>query len=348
MTTPSALVKASTVNAASATKKLLSGKGKAILFATVILFAVSPVIAPGSLQSAPVLSMLPFAAVLAIAAIGQTLVIQQRGLDLSVPGMIALAAVLVTGLPQNNGWPLWAGIVAAVIVPGMVGGLNGYLVARFQIMPLVVTLGTNTVLLGTVFSIANGTPAGASAALNQWTLERTLGVPNTAAVALVVVLLAALVTQRSTVGWRLTAVGVSERTASAIGIRVPKYQIFAYGFAGLCYGAAGTLLAGYIKTPALFLGDSYLLPTVAAVVLGGTALTGGLISVISTGIAALFLTQLSQILRAVGWPDSSQLIAQSVVLITVVLAREFVPVAIRAVKASQRRSRSREPAGAAA
>ena len=296
-----------------------------IWLATVLLFAASPVVSAGSLDKASLLSMLPFAAVLAIAAAGQTLVVQQRGLDLSVPGMIALGAVLCTNLPQVHGWNLVAAVLAAVAATAFVGFLNGVLVTWFGVTALVATLGMNTLLLGTVFSIANGTPSGATDTLNQFALDRTLGVPNTVLIAVAVVAVAGVVTHRSVVGRRLTAVGVSERAAAAVGVRVRTYQILAYTFAGLCYGAAGVLLAGYTKTPPLFLGDSYLLPTVAAVVLGGTALTGGLASVVSTGVAALFLTQLGQLLRTLGWSDSQQLITQAGVLMFVVLARVLAP-----------------------
>jgi ribose transport system permease protein len=317
---------------ALATRRLLSGNSWAIWLATGLLFAVSPLVAPGSLGTAPILSMLPFAAVLAIAAAGQTLVVQQRGLDLSVPGVIALAAALVTGLPQNHGWSLWSAVLVAVLACGIAGVVNGLIITVLGVMPLVATLGMNALLLGTVFSFTSGTPAGAPDALNQFALHRTLGIPNTLLVALAIVLAAAVVTQRSIIGRRLTAVGVSDRAAKALGVRVGVYQVTAYGFAGLCYGAAGVLLAGYTKTPALFLGDSYLLPTVAAVVLGGTALTGGIASVVCTGVAALFLTQLGQLLRALGWTDAVQLVAQSIVLLIVIVAREVLPMAYGAWK----------------
>ena len=98
------------VQGLSLIKRVLSGGSGTIWVATIALFLISPLVAPGSLAAAPVLGMLPFAAVLAIAAAGQTLVVQQRGLDLSVPGMMAFGAVLVTGLPQNLGWPLWAAV----------------------------------------------------------------------------------------------------------------------------------------------------------------------------------------------------------------------------------------------
>jgi ribose transport system permease protein len=307
-------------------KRLLSGGSGAIWIATIVLFVASPLVAPGSLDAAPVLGMLPFAAVLAIAAAGQTLVVQQRGLDLSVPGMMAFGAVLVTGLPQYFGWPVGAAVVAGIALPGVAGLINGVLVTRFGVMPLVVTLGMNAVLLGTVFGLSSGTPAGAAASLHGFAGSQTLGVPNALLVAIIVLVISGFITQRSVVGRRLTAVGVSERAATVLGIRVNTYQTLAYGFAGVAYGAAAVLYAGYVSTPPLFFGDSYLLPTVAAVVLGGTALTGGRASIISTGIAALFLTQLGQLLRAVGWPEPLQLIAQSGVLVAVVLLRELVPV----------------------
>jgi ribose transport system permease protein len=153
-----------------------------------------------------------------------------------------------------------------------------------------------------------------------------LGVPNALIVAVVVVVLAGFITQRSVIGRRLTAVGVSERAAAALGVRVNVYQMLAYAFAGSLYGIAAVLYTGYVTTPPLFFGDNYLLPTVAAVVLGGTALTGGRAAIASSGVAALFLTQLGQLLRALGWAEPLQLITQAGVLILVVLLREIVPV----------------------
>jgi ribose transport system permease protein len=306
-------------------RRLLTGGPGTIVVATALLFALSPLVAPGSLGSAPLLSMLPFAAVLAIAAAGQTLVVQQRGLDLSVPGMLALGAVFCTALPQQHGWTLAAAVVAGVVGPAAIGGVTGVLVTRFGVIPLIATLGMNAVLLGVVFAVADGTPAGAAGSLNQFALDRTLGIPNTVLVALVVVGVAGVVIGRSTAGHRLTAVGVSPLAAEVVGVRVRRYQLLAYASAGACYGVAGVLLAGYTKTPPLFLGDSYLLPTVAAVVLGGTALSGGVASVVASGVAALFLTQLGQLLRALGWSDSRQLMAQAAVLLLVVLARAVLP-----------------------
>ncbi|MBK5237761.1 MAG: ABC transporter permease [Actinomycetales bacterium] len=306
-------------------RKVLSGGSSAIWVATLVLFVVSPLVAPASLNYASVVGMLPFAAVLAIAAVGQTLIVQQRGLDLSVPGMMAFGAALVSGLTQWYGWPVWLAIIAAIVFPAIAGLINGIVVTRFGVMPLVATLGMNAILLGTVFAISSGTPAGSPQVLADFTKGKVGIIPNALIVAVVVVVVAGFIAQRSIVGRRLTSVGVSEKAAAAVGMRVNLYQTMAYAFAGAAYGIAAILYTGYVTTPPLFYGDSYLLPTVAAVVLGGTALTGGRAALIATGVAALFLTQLGQLLRAVGWPEPLQLIAQAFVLLAVVLARELVP-----------------------
>ena len=310
-------------------RRALAGRSSTIWIATVALFVISPLVAPGSIGGPALLSMLPFAAVLAIAAAGQTLVIQQRGLDLSVPGQMAFAAVLATALPVSAGLPVWFAVALGLALPGATGLIVGLVVTKTKTMPLVVTLGTNAVLYGFVLSISSGTPTAASKGLSSFALAKSAGVPNTVLIALLLLLVVGFITQRSIIGKRLTAVGVSERAARALGLRVDLYQVIAYGFAGLCYGAGGVLLAGYTQNSALFLGDSYLLPTVAAVVLAGTALTGGLASVVSAGVAALFLTQLDQLLLSMGWPESTQLTVQALVLILVVLVREAVPLLSR-------------------
>jgi ribose transport system permease protein len=331
---------ASAMKMESMWRRVLGGGQAPIWIATVVLFAVSPLVAPGSLKASALLSMLPFAAVLAIAAVGQMLVIQQRGLDLSVPGMMAFGAGLVTGLSQWYGWPVWASIAGAIIFPAIAGLISGIIVTRFGVMPLVVTLGMNAILLGTVFALSNGTPAGAPQEIADFTKGSVGIVPNAVIIAVVVIVVGGFIAQRSIVGRKLTAVGVSERAASAVGFRVTLYQTMAYALAGAAFGIAAILYAGYVTTPPLFYGDKYLLPTITAVVLGGTALTGGRAALISTGVAALFLTQLGQLLRAVGWQESFQLIAQAAVLLIVILARAIVPMVARSIKARREATES--------
>jgi len=311
-------------------RRWLTESTSSIIIATLALFAVGPLVAPGSLSRAALAGMLPFAAVLAIVAVGQTLVIQQRGFDLSVPGMVSLGAVMVTNIPHDDASRLWLGIIGATLVPAFFGLASGLVITRLGAPSLIVTLSMNALLYGFVLRITDGTPIGATANLNQFTLEKMFGIPNTVVLALLLIGAIAVVSNRALVGWKLLAMGVSPAAARVLGLRVATYETLAYAVAAALYGIAGALLAGYVQTPNIFIGDTYLVPSIAAVVLGGTALTGGRASVVASAVAALFLTQLNQIVLAAGLPTSTQLIVQSLAIVVVVTLRQ---VAVRSLDA---------------
>jgi len=316
-------------------QRLLSGSWVPIVVATIVLFLVSPLVAPGSLGPT-LLTMLPIAGVLALVSAGQTLVVQQRGLDMSIPGMVALAASLSTALPSFYGWPLWLGVLFGIVMPGVVGLVNGAIITYLRVMPIVVTLGMNSVLLGVVFFVNSGTPAGSPDELNRFAILNIFGfIPSIFLIAAVVVVIAGIASRKTIPGRRLGYVGVSLPASAALGIRVNRYAMLAYALAGVAYGIGGVLYAGFVKTPPLFPGDQFLLPSVAAVVLGGTALTGGVASIVATGVGALFLQQLTQLLRSLGWQDAPQYIAMAAVLIAVVLIRELVPQLWRWIRSRQ-------------
>jgi ribose transport system permease protein len=287
------------------------GRFSAIWAATAVLFAVSPFIAADSLSHAAIFSMLPFAAILALVAVGQTLVVQQRGLDLSIPGAISLGALIVTKFPNQADALVPAGILLTLFVGGFVGLVNGLTVALFGVAPFVATLGVNALLLGFVQWYSGGSPTGAAGSLNQWALSTLGGFPNTVVLAFVLIALAQAMLLWTVAGRRFEAVGANPDAANAAGIRVFRYQVSSYAVAGVCYATAAILLAAFLKTPGVFIGDTYLLPSVAAVVLGGTALTGGVGNVAASAVAALFLTQLGQLVLSIGAPTAVQLLIQS-------------------------------------
>lgn len=282
---------------------------------TALLFAVSPLIARGSLSGSALRGMLPFAAILAIVGIGQTLVIQQRGLDLAVPGAVSLAAIIVTKYPGGADARLPAAIGLALAACAAAGLVSGLAVTWLRITPLVGTLGVNALLLGTILRITSGSStATAPPALAGFAFGRTLGVPNSVLVAAAALAAVAVVVRTTVLGRRFVAVGTNSRAAYVAGMRVHRYQLSTYLAAGLCYGCAGILLAGYLRTPGLSAGDSYLLPSIAAVVLGGTSLAGGSGSVVATAGGSLFLTQLQQVVFGAGAPSSVQLLIQAGVI----------------------------------
>lgn len=291
------------------------GPFTAVWVATALLFAVSPLLAAGSVGKSAILSMLPFAAILAIAAIGQTLVVQQGGLDLSVPGAISLAAAIVTTMPGGQAHllgPTLLVVAAAAIATGVLVGLA---VTRLGITPLVATLGVNALLLGTVIEVTGGSIARtAPVNLTDFSQGKTLGVPHTALLALALVILLAALMRKTVWGRRFEAIGANPRAARTAGLPVTRYRVATYVAANLCYAAAGVLLAGFISAPSLFSGDSYLLPTIAAVVLGGTSLAGGRGSLVATAGGALFLSQLDQVVLAMGAQEAVQLLIQGLIV----------------------------------
>ena len=262
--------------------------------------------------------MLPFAAMLAIAAIGQHIVVQQRGLDLSVAGVISLSAVLVTLLPgvEAGAWSV-ALYVLLLIAVGMVAGIvNGLFVTIVRLPPLVTTIGVNAVLIGIALVASGGVPSKAPTVLSSAIIGKTLGIPNTLYVAALIACASIGFMNVSVWGRKFVAVAANATAAHALGMPVTLYRIGTYAAAGALYAIAGVLLAGFLSTPGLFLGNDYILWTVAAVVVGTNSIGGGgQGSVMATVIGAFFLTYLSQLVLGLGFDRSLQQIIQAVIII---------------------------------
>jgi ribose transport system permease protein len=290
----------------------------AIWPATGLLLLLSPLIAPGSLAGSSILSMLPFAAILALAATGQAFVVQQRGLDLSTPGAMSLGALVVTKVANQHNGKIIEAVVFALIAVAAAGLISGLAVTRLHITPIVATLGVNALLLGAVESYSGGFPTGAPSSLSSLALHKTLGIPNTVLCAAIILVVLSIINQRSLYGRRLGQVGTNPQAMRLIGGRVELLVLGAYVAAAVFYGIAGIMLAAYIQTPGIFLGDDYLLPTIAAVVLAGNALTGGQLKIGAIAVAALFLTQLNQLVLSIGAPTAVQLLIQSAALVIAV------------------------------
>lgn len=291
--------------------------GRAIL-ALLILVVVGGIVAPSTVSLSAILSILPFAAVLAVSSIGQHLIIQQRGLDISVAGIISLAAVIVTKFPGTDAGSaqltLW--IAMALGAGALAGFANGIVTTLLRVPALVTTIGMNAVLFGIALILSDGVPSGAPAQLAGFAIGLTLGVPNTIWVAALVAVVAIVLVERTTIGRRFVAVSVNAATAHAIAVPVRRYQVGTYVVAGVLYAVAGILLAGYLSVPNIFAGNFYILATVAAVVVGGNSVAGGARgSVLSTVIGAVFLTYLSQLVLSAGLDRSMQNVVQALIVL---------------------------------
>src|SRR3954462_375975 len=300
------------------------GAAIGIVAATVLLFVVSLIVEPQSLSRSSLLGMLPFAAILAIVAVGQTLVVQQGGIDLSVPGMISLTVVLLASVPDGDNAKLPIAIGYAVVGALAAGALSGVLVSRVGITPIVTTLGMNALLYGFVIQVSNGNPPPTTSGLNDFATSKIAGVPTTVPIAIVVTAIVALAVKKTVAGRRFEGVGGSNSGARAAGLVVARHKTVAYVAAALLYCLAGILLGGVVSDPSAFQGDTYLLPSVAAVVLGGTSLLGGRGSVAASAVAAVFLTQLDQLLLTSGASSADENLVQEGAL-AIAIAVNSVP-----------------------
>ena len=213
---------------------------------------------------------------------------------------------------------LFLGVVA------LAGLLNGIAITKLKITPIIATLAVNALLIGAIQSYTKAAPKSSTENLSSFMIDKTLGIPNTVYIAAVFVIIAAFVLGRTVVGRRFVAIGASPDASRAAGLPVTRYVIVTYVLAALCYGAAGIVLAGYISLPNTDVGNPYLLSTITAVVVGGTALGGGRGRLVGTAVAAVFLSQLNVFLSATGAPASVLLLVQSA---AIALAAAFGSVA---------------------
>lgn len=298
------------------------------LIGLLCLLLGAKLLASHSMSLQVLLSLLPFVGILAVASAGQHLVIQQRGFDLSVAGVMSFSAAVVTALPPSGADSLTAlGYVGLALVSGaVVGAINGFFVATLNVPPLVMTIGSNAAMLGLTLFITGGTPSAAPQALKEFAASNLFGVPWIFLVMALLAAIAVVVLNRTKVGRRFTACGVSPDAARILAIPVDKFRNITYSIAGLLFATAGVMLGAFLNTPNVFSGNAYMLTTVAAVVVGGSPLNGDRGSMFATVIGACFLILLDQLVLSLGFEQAMQNIVQALIVLAGVALPELVRV----------------------
>lgn len=282
----------------------------AIWIAMALLALFCAVAVPRSLEPSAVLAILPLAAFLAIAGIGEALVLMARGIDLSAPAVVTLASTLILGVSRGHDADAGLAVLVALAASLGIGLANGLLVAFLQLNALIVTLAVGAITSGLTLWYRESLPAEARVppGMAEWGGARLLGLNVSVWVAAGLVLALSVALRRTTLGRRFVAVGANPRAAWVAGIRVGLYQTASFAVAALLYGVAGILLSAFIRNPTLRVGEPYLLAPIAAAVLGGTAIGGGIGSMVAVAGAALFLTQLGQSLKILGLSTALQFV----------------------------------------
>ncbi len=272
-------------------------------------------------------SLLVLSSFLIILALGQGTVILTGGLDLSVPWTIGLGGIVLTGLLGGRDAPLLYALPLVLALGALIGALNGIGIALLGLSPIVMTLAMNGILQGAALLYSQGTPAGYSAPLMRWFMTAKLAgiTPVVFLVAGFIALSVTLLT-RTPFGRRVYGLGNGERVALLSGIDVNRTIIAVYMLSGFCAALVGALLTGFSGQASLGMGDEYLLPSIAVVVVGGTLITGGRGSYIGMVGGVLLLTAMQTLLAGTTLPYAMRAILFGLVVLGAVVAlRERKP-----------------------
>lgn len=282
----------------------------------VILLAIAGALIPSFLLPNRLLVLGQQVAPLAIVAIGQTLVVLIGGIDLSVGSVLTLSLVLGAGIARGADAMVPLAILACLGVGAFIGLVNGLLITRLRLPALISTLATATMVKGASWVYTNGAPNGSMPPSLQYVANAKIGILPIADIVIAIVFAAVLVLLTRTVfGRRLYAVGANPRTARLTGIRVERITVIAYVLCGTLAAAAGLLLGGYIAVGTLDAGESYVLNSLAVVLIGGTSLSGGEGGVWGTIVGVVILAVLTALLIQLSVPIALRSVLLAVIVV---------------------------------
>jgi ribose/xylose/arabinose/galactoside ABC-type transport system permease subunit len=295
----------------------------AALVGLVLLVIVFQIANPTFLSTGNIASMLVAAAILVILAVGQTFVVATGGIDLSVASIMTFGAV-VFGLTYTHGWGLAGAAIAALLAGTVVGAVNGIIIARGKITDFIVTLGMLSAASGAALVLANGKPV---TIIDVFLLRLSTGGIGvfgwTVIIAAAVAVIAHGLLFHTRFGTHVLATGGSSEAATATGISTGRVKIAVYTMSGLLAGLGAILLIARVGAAEPASNTSFLLNSVAAVVLGGVSLLGGRGTILGPVIGALLLTALTNGLTLLGVSQFYQPLAVGVVVVLAALLTRF-------------------------
>ena len=291
-----------------------------VLVATMALIGGLKLAIPGFGSLPQLTAILVTAIFLVVASFGQGLVILTGGIDLSIGAVMGIGGMMVANLTRGSDDALLYALPMALLGCTGIGVINGLGVAIARLPPFIMTLSSATAFFGVALGMtAGGSQQSVAPALQRFVAGSWLGVPLPILFIVVFAFAAALFQNRSPVGRQIYAIGSSPRAAAILGLPVVSLTVAVYALSGLCSGIAGVLLAGYSSSATLDMGNALLMPTIAAVVIGGARVTGGTGLYIGTLAGALFLSTLSTAITVLSLSQGLRSIVQGAVIVLALL-----------------------------
>ena len=303
---------------------LTSNRALIAFIGVILVFLLGTLLIPGYASLFSLRALLILASLLAIAALGQTLVMILGGIDLSIPFVIGFANVVFASL-YGGGMSAVAALLIVLVLAACIGATSGALSAGLSIHPLIVTLGIGTVVQAAVQIWTRGLPTGSAPAfINDFvSLGGTIGplpFPWVVPFTLTLTVGCFFVLQRTVYGRRLYALGSNLRAAELALVRPVAMWMTTFALSAIFAAVAGIFLLGFTGSSSATVGAPYLFQTVAAVVIGGTALVGGRGGYVGTVAGAIVLVELRTLLIGLGLSEALVQSALGVLILALVAA----------------------------
>lgn len=299
-----------------AAQRILAFAGLLIM---IVIFSLA---SPNFFQWSNIKGILLATAVNGILALGATFVIITAGIDLSVGTVMTLSAVMTGVFITFWGLPIPVGVIGGLATGSLAGLINGTIIAKMRIPPFVATLGMLYIAKGLSLVISGLKPIYFSDAplFTQISMGSILGIPAAVLIFFAAALIAHLVLTKTVLGRYTFALGSNEEATRLSGVNVDKWKMAVYTLAGLFSGLAGVVIAARLNSAQPALGAGYELEAIAAVVIGGTSLSGGEGTIMGTVIGAFVISVLTNGLRILSIPQEWQIVVTGAIVILAVYA----------------------------
>lgn len=287
----------------------------------ILLIIVVSILNPSFLDLSNLLNLLRQISINGLIAFGMTFIILTGGIDISVGSILALSSAFIALMITSGVDPIIA-LIIGVLIGFVLGAVNGLLVTKGNMAPFIATLATMTIFRGLTLVITDGNPItnlGDSYLFQLFGKGYFIGIPVPAVTMIIVFVILLIILQKTTFGRHTYAIGGNEIAAKISGIKVNKIKILIYGISGLMSALAGGILTSRLNSAQPTAGTSYELDAIAAVVLGGTSLTGGKGRIVGTLIGVLIIGVLNNGLNLLGVSSFYQQVVKGVVILIAVL-----------------------------
>ncbi|KAB7707544.1 ribose ABC transporter permease [Bacillus aerolatus] len=291
------------------------------LLGLIILVLIVSILNPSFLAPLNILNLLRQVAINALIAYGMTFVILTGGIDLSVGSILALSSALMAGMIVSGIDPMLA-ILIGCLLGAVMGAVNGLLITKGKMAPFIATLATMTIYRGLTLVYTDGNPItglGDNYLFQLFGRGYFLGIPVPAVTMMLAFAVLWVILHKTPFGRQTYAIGGNEKAAWISGIKVPRVKIMIYSLAGLLAALAGAILTSRLNSAQPTAGTSYELDAIAAVVLGGTSLSGGRGLIVGTLIGALIIGTLNNGLNLLGVSSFFQMVVKGIVIVIAVL-----------------------------